>query len=342
MRAFADASVIDAGSADGAATDAASPRDGSLARDRAATDLTAADLATAGDVVVLADAILLNDSALANDSAVTTDSATATDAASSGDTAVPNDVGTASDAHSTEGTGSPEDAALSHDAAAEDAASSDAGGPPCAFPMTLDNDACRPVRVMLFADGSGAASTLMSALIGAGFDVVSGGIYHTWDGANPSLAGRDTILALQGTDYNNEFGGVAQVAIPSFVAAGGGLVRTEWAAWRRSGDAVTVLMPVVGTTGFVRTFTWSILDATHPLARGLENNFFSKASRANVDLRGQAVTVIESLDGSPIASYTKEHGGTSVHLNHDVTFTAVLEPECIALYLNAVWFSALP
>ena len=67
---------------------------------------------------------------------------------------------------------------------------------------------------------------------------------------------------------------------------------------------------------------------------------FIGSNAPRVYVRGEAV--IRNQGGIPIASYTFEHGGTVVHLNHDAHWvTDPVEPQALQLYQNAAWFAGM-
>lgn len=227
------------------------------------------------------------------------------------------------------------------DAGVSDAGVSDAGS--CAFPLIERDAACRAARVLLLDDGNAIDTGIATALLDAGMVVVAGGRYFDWDGVTPSLQDVDTILVLQGYISDRDLTTSGQEKVLAFVEGGGGLVRTEWAAWRSSTtDHTTDLLPVVSIGGWATGIDWQAQDEPHPLTTGLPSTFRSEASYTFVSLRPSAAAVISSAHGYPVASYTLEHSGTVVHLNHDVTFTIAMEPAALTLYVNAVYFSALP
>jgi hypothetical protein len=103
-------------------------------------------------------------------------------------------------------------------------------------------------------------------------------------------------------------------------------------------------MPAIYLDDYDYGATWStISDPGHPLARDITVPFLSEAAYCFISLVGEGVMVIENDAGYPIVSYTTEHGGTTVHLNHDAHYTTdPVEDEALKLYRNAVHFAASP
>jgi len=215
----------------------------------------------------------------------------------------------------------------------------------CEYPH-VDDGACRQITVLVLDDVDEVDGnvSVLDALRGAGFDVIQGPLYYNWDGASPSLTGVDTILSLEGYNYGYEYTDGAYAAIAAFVAAGGGFIRTEWGLEEDYIDFGTPLMPVAYDDDYNYGSTWTTIDVPgHPLARDVVVPFVSEAAACDVSLIGAGVAVITNDTGQPIVSYTTEHGGTTVHLNHDTIYTTdPIEDEALQLYINAVYFSGMP
>ncbi len=182
----------------------------------------------------------------------------------------------------------------------------------CDFPTVFDRTtgSCRPGRVLVLDDTGG--TTLLADLQAAGFAAADGGRYYWWD-QSPDLSNFDTILWLEGKEHN--YGkpllpGIDQL-IADFVAAGGGLVRTEWGIWsaatqRVLGNTVTnpasigvtpVALPTVVRSKDAGS-SWTVTNAASPLTRNLPATFAATGG----------YTVLALLPGSEaVATYTS-HG----------------------------------
>ena len=210
----------------------------------------------------------------------------------------------------------------------------------CDFPYMDEGEGCRQVKVLVLSDIEEPANSVWAALDAAGFDAVDGPTYYDWDGLAPSADDMDVILSLEGYEYGNEHTDGANTTIQSFVAAGGGFIRTEWNQYEGY-DLDPKLMPVEHYDDYDYESTWTATNPDHPLLREMALPFFSLAGYTYTGVIGAGVSVMENEFGYPIATYTYEHGGTTVYLNHDVHYTTdPIEDEAMKLYLNAVHFAA--
>jgi hypothetical protein len=240
-----------------------------------------------------------------------------------------------------------------------------AGGAPavlCALPEIEDAGACRAARVLVlsdFADAvSGDQNSVTTYLDQVGFNVTAGPYFAAWDGADPSLESMDVVLFLSGREYEAPLADPAQTALKTFVAEGGGLIFTEWAAWTEDPALGLGLLPVVYDGGYAYGATWHAELPEHPLARdiptsgaggaggagGAASGYVSEAGWTIVAaLEGATVAVSNATTGTPVASFLTCHGGTTVHLNHDAHYTTdpIAEGDLV-LYRNAVHFAAVP
>ncbi len=221
-------------------------------------------------------------------------------------------------------------------------ADADAGdGGPDAGDGGLDGGNVK-IKVLLLDDGN-SGTQVASALVDAGFVVVQGGNYYDWDASAPSLQGVDTILWLEGYDYCYALLPGTDDAIVAFVQGGGGLVRTEWAAWGIwdgcDPDAGTNdLMPVVYGGDFQYGGTWTLVDAG-PLADGLPSTWYDDAGLSHVTLQPNAHKVAV-VSGYPGLVFWTEPGGRVVYINHDMSYTTdPMSHEAIQMIKNAVSFS---
>jgi len=213
----------------------------------------------------------------------------------------------------------------------------------CDFPYIDTGDGCRQVKVLVLDDTGAPGNSVVVSLQNADFDAIDGPLYYEWDGVDPSLDGMDVVLSLEGYDYGYELTPEAQAAVQAFVAAGHGFIRTEWGL-EQGIYLDPPLMPAIYEDDYDYGSTWTTInDPTHPLARGITVPFVSEAAYCFISLVGEGVSVIENEFGFPIVSYTTEHGGTTVHLNHDAHYTTdPVEDEALTLYQNAVHFAASP
>src|SRR5688572_6765546 len=88
-------------------------------------------------------------------------------------------------------------------------------------------------RVLLIWDvKSQQTEALAKALTNAGLEVAYSKTNEIgYDGTNPSTAGFDVVVHLNGTTYGYEMNPAGQEALVRFVRAGGGYIGHEWNAY---------------------------------------------------------------------------------------------------------------
>jgi hypothetical protein len=206
-----------------------------------------------------------------------------------------------------------------------------------------------PRRVLLLDDAQ-SGPQVAAALRAAGDVVVEGGNYYEWDGSSPALADAETVVWLQGWRYSNPLESAADDALSAFVTGGGGLVRTEWAAWNRgavTGTSADALLPVTATDKKYEytTVDVAVTDGASPLVRGLPSAFtLADVGSADVTAIPGATVVAQLTRGHgtfPAVTYATFGQGTVVHVNHDLTYTsATIAPETLRILVNAAEFTA--
>jgi len=206
-----------------------------------------------------------------------------------------------------------------------------------------DVDTDTEITVMLLRDNDDYAF-LYFPLLYAGYAVVDGGWFWEWDGAEPSLDGVDVVVWPGNADAEYGLVPAAAEELEQFVADGGGLLRTEFAAHSIcSGDAELAeeLMPVDCTSQVLSDVWWLVTDDDHPLTEGLDSYFTSWCQSTEVSLRDGAVAVIESYgDGSPLLSYIQHGDGLVVHINDTLLDGGALGWLFDIMYHNVVEFLA--
>lgn len=239
----------------------------------------------------------------------------------------------------------------------------------CEYPTIYEPTAgnCRAARVLVLDDDGG--TTLVEDLLDEGFAAIDGGLYYEWN-QSPDISSFDTVLWLEGKEgnYGKQMLPGMDQQLAAFVAAGGGLIRTEWGLWyaavqRTLGNpainpASAAVMPV-GLPAVVRYknagTSWTVTDTTSPLTRSLPETIATTGGYTLVEQLPGSRAVATTLDSRvingvtvqtivPVLSYTTVHGGITVHVNDTLLYNngtrTTLPDEIKQVYFNAVHFSA--
>lgn len=212
----------------------------------------------------------------------------------------------------------------------------------------VDTDVAASGLTALVLDDGGSLDQVADALEEAGHAVIEGPMFDTWDGTNPGLDGVDVVVFLQGAiDEDLLLPPEGDAALLGFVTSGGGLIRTEKAAFfADSGNnmAVDDGLPVSYDQGFQTGANWESLERDHPLLTDLPNAWNDDAAYAVVEPMDEApveVVMDSNPGGVPMVSYRDDLGGRVIHLNHDMTGTTEqLSTGIRGLLGNAVTFAA--
>lgn len=228
--------------------------------------------------------------------------------------------------------------------------------PDCDPPEVAEGSSCRAVRVLVLSDIDGAVAgdenSVTTALANFGFEVTTGPDFADWDGLSPGLGEVDVVLLLGGEDYSQQLTPTAHANLSAFVAQGGGLIFTEWTAYQGDPALDMGLLPVVYDGDYDYGAEWVVDIDNHPLARDIQNpdlgiggagNYTSQAGWSYVAPLEGSVVVISNTEGYPVATYSTCHGGTTIHLNHDVHYTTdPVDEGDLILFRNATYYAALP
>jgi hypothetical protein len=199
------------------------------------------------------------------------------------------------------------------------------------------------LQVLVLGDGTteGPVATLLE---GQGHSVTQVAAYETWDGSSPSLDDVDVVLFLQAARWNVELTDAADQALIDFVGTGGGLIRTERAAFAAHADTrmqIDFGLPVAYANDYEASTQWWAEDRDHPLLDDLPALWEDDASFTRVTATQDATVVMVTPTEVPLVSYHETFGGVYLHLNHDLTVTTgTLSPEFGTLLGNAVVFAA--
>lgn len=198
---------------------------------------------------------------------------------------------------------------------------------------------CVAIRVLVLEESSN--TTLVDELTRQGFAVTRGPTFGTWDGLDPELAGHDVLFWQQGTAWTQTMDSAVQATVANWVAAGGGLVRTEWSIYNYttfSGPADAILPMESTDNTYTYGATWERAIAGHPIGASLTPpytwddrgyTFFTPSPAAEV--------VWRATDGTPLVTTTRSFGGPVVHVNHDLHYdTEPLTPAEVTLFVDAV------
>ena len=203
------------------------------------------------------------------------------------------------------------------------------------------------VDVLLLGD-SEAEDSVSLELLAAGHTVTFGGTFHEWNGTTPSAFDHQVVVLLSGEQYFNDLEPAALVALQKFVAAGCGLVTTEWSAYAVAqglrSPLFGELLPVFSPSGTFGTgATWEVRVPGHPLVAGLPDSFGVEGGWSDLFIVEGTTSVIqdEIRGGNPMVSYSNLRGGTTVHINHDLTYELATIPDNILrLITNAARYAA--
>ncbi len=183
--------------------------------------------------------------------------------------------------------------------------------------------------VLVIADDSAAADTLVTALNAAGYTASKGTKpSYQYDGASPALTSFGAVVLLAGTGgaaATTDMPAAGQTAIYDFVVnKGNGLVLTEWAALHVANKQWATLAPLVllqRTGAFTGVVTYAVdpAFASHPLWKGIATSSFNFNSSSNVGLTVTApyvTRVAGSTQAIDAVALRDAPTGRVVHLAH--------------------------
>ncbi len=213
---------------------------------------------------------------------------------------------------------------------------------------TDDTEVPEPVDITVFLLGDGASDDAVAGVLAAeGYTLVRAGPYAAWDGVTPALDGADAVLWLQAARFDTPLAPAANQALMTFVQGGGGLIRTERAAFAARNGVLNTIdngMPVNWVAASTPALEWTAVQRDHELVDGLPALWTDAASVADVVAVGAAEVIVQSRrEQIPLVSFRTDLGGPYLHLNHDLTQTdGTLSAEFQDLLVNAVNFVANP
>ncbi|MDX1675887.1 MAG: hypothetical protein R3314_13925 [Longimicrobiales bacterium] len=205
-----------------------------------------------------------------------------------------------------------------------------------------------PDPVLILGDEA-TEDSVYTILTEAGVDVVLGPPYYQWDGTG--LDSISAVIFLNGYDYGFAVADSVQAALIDFVAAGGGLMTTEWLLWnagRGDYDDVAAIAPAVYDYDYdYGTEDYTVEMAGHPIADGLPATFAVPDSGwsyayvvADTAAAKEAVVVITgSVSGDAVVA-GRWGDGRTVHWNMAGQYDGddIWAPEVRQLLVNIVTF----
>jgi len=217
--------------------------------------------------------------------------------------------------------------------------------------------------VLILADTDAVSTDALAAsLADSGVQVtVRPGPEYTWDGTNPSLAGFDVVIHLNGATYDYVLSLEAQDALTSFVQNGGGFVGAQWDGYDPQPNMSSL---VLQGTGFDPsgpehnctecTVTYERLPAGegHPVLAGLPVSFSLPADAHDAGPAADGATPLMQVSSGGPAVLVRELGsgrvvGFSFAANYpwnddsqEHELRTLQDANVQHLYLNAVRWSA--
>ncbi len=200
-------------------------------------------------------------------------------------------------------------------------------------------------NILLLGDGTSADTQVENSLQTAGHTVTLAD-YRFWNGATPVLntTTANIVIALNdngGVDYTS--GGAA--AITSFINAGGSFLTTAWTMYDINATKKTFLsslLPVTDYSGYAYTGdTWTVAQASHPLASGLPASWSSNAGWETITAKTGAQVIISGTGKPLFTCIDNAGGGVVMYLNHDMSYTVgAIEANTLKIMSNAASLAA--
>jgi hypothetical protein len=167
--------------------------------------------------------------------------------------------------------------------------------------------------VLVIADG-GTEVDVDSLLTSAGYSVTQVTDDSIWDGTNPSPSGFKLVVLLDGPGVTTGMPAGGQTALKNFVAAGGGLISTEWLAYEVANGNYTLMQELIPLTWreFAEgVFTWGVVHA-HPVTAGV-SPVFNVSTTADLGTANSGTVLVTSSTGDPMVITKSFGGGNTVH-----------------------------
>jgi uncharacterized repeat protein (TIGR01451 family) len=212
------------------------------------------------------------------------------------------------------------------------------------------------LNALLIWDTENAGTLALSnALANDGIAVtLSAADERSYNGSNPSPAGFDAVIHLNGTTYDMDMPASGQITLSNYVAGGGGYIHTEWNSYEYSQGLVVHLRDLILFDyldyGEGAMNLSAIAEQTgHPVLGNVPSNFTFQAGFSIVQVHAfptNPVTVLMRQSGTSDAVAVREMGaGRIVGFSHagnyeDGLFHTLSNTNVQRLYINAVRWAA--
>lgn len=209
------------------------------------------------------------------------------------------------------------------------------------------------VLILVDANGPGT-SALTAALAGVGNSVtVRPPPEYTWNGTNPSLAGFNCVIHLDGATFDTPLPVGSQTLLETFVSGGGGFIASQWDGYERAigqqtsmNNLVLQLWPYPDNCGGC-SMTWTrvLAQAGHPVLTGIPSPFTFNADGHDAGALvvfgvNPSTVLMTSPGGGPAVTVRQFGSGRVVNFSHAANYAGTqltLQNSTIqALYINAV------
>jgi hypothetical protein len=218
-------------------------------------------------------------------------------------------------------------------------------------------------KVLILADVDGPSTTaLANSIVNAGFHVgVKRAPEYNWFGTNPSLAGYDVVIHLNGFTYNVPLASSAQSALKTFVSNGGGFVGAQWNGYeevvgQQSQMSELVLLGLSAEDAEICgpcevTYNTVPGQESHPVLAGLPSSFTIQADGHDASTKlgnGPSTVVLMRVpSGGPAVLASQFGSGKVVNFSFVPNYAdfqedrhSLEDPKVQQLYINAVrWLS---
>jgi Bacterial Ig-like domain len=218
-----------------------------------------------------------------------------------------------------------------------------------------------PANVLMLVDANGPGTdALKAALVAAGNAVTTTSPEYAWDGTNPSPAGFQVVIHLDGSTYFAPLPVSAQQTLENFVQQGGGFIAGQWNGYELvQGQQVSMPDLVLqrwgesgadGGGSINVTYTTVSGQENHPVLAGIPTSFtfFADGHDASslVNFATQPSTALmTATSGGPgviVRDFGAGHVANFSFAPNYTTQITLQDPNIQKLYVNAVnWASGL-